>query len=82
MFFKVSPFSVPDGSWERFAYASCFNVLNLFVCLFGSKIFGRTSALILAIVFACSLVTGGSFFADTVTELINVAWKLGMDGLT
>ena len=31
------------------------------------KIFGRFSALILAVVFACSLVTGGSFFADTVS---------------
>ena len=37
------------------------------------KIFGRTSALILAVVFACSLVTGGSFFADTVGNMSTAA---------
>lgn len=56
---------LPGGFWWNFAYASLCNALNLCVCLVGAKWFGRTSALILAMVVVCTLVTVASFFPDT-----------------
>lgn len=61
---NLLPDAVPDGKWWRFLYASVVNLLNLTVCLVGSKMFGKTSAIVLAIVVACSVTTMGSFFAD------------------
>ena len=54
--------SIPSGYWWNFAYATSFNVLNLLICLVGSKVFGKTAVLILTAVFGCILVTAGSFF--------------------
>lgn len=53
---------LPSGFWWNFAYATGFNFLNLLICLIGSKWFGRTTVLILAIVVSCMLVTMGCFF--------------------
>ncbi len=57
---------LPDGRWPIFVYASVVNCVNLLVCMFGSKLFGRTSAIVLSIVVACSGVAVVSFFADDV----------------
>ncbi len=55
---------LPGGFWWDFAYSSFFNALNLFICLVGSKWFGRTSALILTGVVACTIVTWASFLTN------------------
>ena len=55
---------LPSGFWWNFSYSSLFNVLNLMVCLVGAKWFGRTTALILALVLACTGVTVASFFQN------------------
>ena len=57
--------TLPNGFWWNFIYATLFNTLNLFICIFGSKVFGRTTAAILTAVVACTVVTFGSFFQDT-----------------
>eukprot|EP00095_Tigriopus_kingsejongensis_P007902 snap_masked-scaffold132_size323655-processed-gene-1.0 protein:Tk07902 transcript:snap_masked-scaffold132_size323655-processed-gene-1.0-mRNA-1 annotation:"solute carrier family 12 member 9" len=55
---------LPSSKWWNFAYASLFNSLNLCVCLVGSKLFGKTSALILGAVMISVTVTIGSFFPN------------------
>ncbi|XP_059082779.1 solute carrier family 12 member 9-like [Tigriopus californicus] len=55
---------LPSSRWWNFAYSSLFNSINLFVCLIGSKLFGKTSALILSVVMICTVVTTASFFVN------------------
>ena len=56
--------TLPTGFWWNFIYATIFNTLNLFICIFGSKVFGRTTAAILMAVVICTVATFGSFFQN------------------
>ncbi|CAB4068713.1 SLC12A9 [Lepeophtheirus salmonis] len=57
------------GPWIEFLYSTSINSLNLFICLVGSKFFGKTSVLIFFMVLVCVLMTSVSFFLDyTITE--------------
>jgi potassium/chloride transporter 9 len=44
---------LPQGPWWNFGYASLINVVNLVVCLFGAKLFGRTSVFVLLVSMYC-----------------------------
>ncbi len=44
--------------------SSCLNIVSLLVCVVGARTFGRATALILAAVVACTVVTAASFFRD------------------
>ena len=39
-------------------------MVSLLICIVGSRVFGRATALILAAVVACTVVTTASFFRD------------------
>ncbi|KAL1123332.1 hypothetical protein AAG570_002417 [Ranatra chinensis] len=53
---------LPDSDWWRFLYRTIFNSLNLVVCVIGSSMFAKTSAVILAIVCICLTSAIVSFF--------------------
>merc|ERR1712080_617695 len=71
----ISGFS-PDGSvasilpykngsfWLRYGYTTLVTTLSLIICLFGSKSFGRTSVVVLALVSVCAIVMFASFATD------------------
>jgi potassium/chloride transporter 9 len=42
--------NLPAGTWWSFLYCSCFNILNLLLCIVGAELFGKTSILILTMV--------------------------------
>ena len=62
--------TLPQGYWWNFGYATIFNTLNLCICLIGSKVFGRTSAAILAAVIICAFGTLISFFQNAELHFI------------
>ena len=55
---------LPVGKWWIFLYASLLNTINMTVCIFGSKVFGKASTFILTVVCVCTAVTMVSFFED------------------
>lgn len=56
---------LPIGKWWEILYSSCFNILNMLLCLVGAELFGKASFLVLGIVTICSAGVGTSFFLDT-----------------
>jgi hypothetical protein len=55
---------LPQGKWYEFGYSTAFNVLNLCVCLVGSRLFGKTSAIIFIAVTTCTALTLFSFASE------------------
>jgi len=53
-----------DSRWLKFAYSTSANAVSLFVCVVGSRFFGRASVAVFAVVCACTALTLASFFQD------------------